>query len=630
MRIKIIKFLSGIFIAIVFLVGAAVIIVPYIVSTDAIRIRLAQDLSVWTGYSVQLRDLPKLKIFPYPKAFLSGVTLTPKMESAASLAAPLMEVESIEVDLSLVSLLWGRISFSETRIMYPKFIMDKPAKTISDFFDTLLRSQGAFGLAIQSAREIIKRNPDNPDVASLLNQPFGRIVIENGTLMYRDDASVVMEQITGLNASIDWPGLTQAMQFRAKARWHGELTELFINADQALLLLAGGKSSLQVSFNSVRGGITFKGQARLSEYYIFDGKVSLRSPGWDQTVAWIGGNQLWGHGLKMPIVWESDFLAQPAHVRMSNVIFTMGTANARGALEFDFKNHVPVLMGSLGFDKLDFDILKLLLFCSEQKNEFFDVAFLNRIGLDIRLSAPQAKIGGIALTDLAAVIQIKNGHGIFDLGNVNIFGGSIQSNIQIIPDGKRANIKGSATGTSVDAHAISLALGLFPLLQAKTNFIMTMQMFPGCWPKILTQMQGQLTLNMFSGQVIGHNLNDLQNKLSKNEQFLLTYDQKHSIDFDRLDIKAKLLDGTISVTEALMHTKDWNLFIHRAIETFDTKNGQNDLILRAKLQKNNRSETICKDIECLNNSLVQPLIFSFSPTEKIFGNFFVKKNIHEN
>ncbi|AQX27529.1 MULTISPECIES: AsmA family protein [unclassified Bartonella] len=626
MCIKIIKFLSGILIAIVFLGGVAVIIFPYIVSTDAIRVRLAQDLSVWTGYNVQLRDPPRLKIFPYPKAFLSGVTLTPKIENIA----PLMEVESIEVDLSLVSLLWGHISFSETRIMCPKFVMDKPVKMISDFFDTLLQSQSALGLAVQSAREVIKHNPDNPDVASLLNQPFGRIIIENGTLMYRDGVSDVMEKITELNASIDWPGLTQAFQFRAKARWHGELTELLINADQALFLLAGGRSLLKVSFNSVRGGITFKGQARLSEYYIFDGKVSLRFPGLNQTVAWIGGNQFLGNRLKIPIVWESDFLAQPAHVRMSNIIFTMGTANARGALEFNFKNHVPVLIGSLGFDKLDFNMLKSLFFCSEQENEFFDLAFLNRIGLDIRLSAPQAKIGDIAMTDLAAAIQIKNGHGIFDLGNVNIFGGSIQSNIQIIPDGKRTNIKGTASGTSVDVKAISLALGFPPFLQAKTNFIMTMQIFPSCWSKILTQMQGRLTLNISSGQLLGYNLNDLQNKLSESEQLLLMNNQKLSTDFDHLDIKAKLSDGVLSVIEALMHTADWNLSIHRAIETFGSNGEQNDLILQAKLQKNNRSETICKDIECLTNSLVRPLVFSFSPIEKVFGNFFVKKTITEN
>ncbi|WP_208541922.1 AsmA family protein, partial [Bartonella capreoli] len=113
MRIRIIKFMSGIFISIIFLFGVVILVLPYLISTDAIRIRLAQDLSAWTGYNVQLRDPPRLHLFPYPKAFLSGVTLTSKMDDVA----PLMEAESIEVDLSVVDLLWGHVSFSETRIM---------------------------------------------------------------------------------------------------------------------------------------------------------------------------------------------------------------------------------------------------------------------------------------------------------------------------------------------------------------------------------------------------------------------------------------------------------------------------------------------------------------------------------
>lgn len=60
---------------------------------------------------------------------LSGVTLTSKMDDVA----PLMEAESIEVDLSVVDLLWGRVSFSETRIMRPQFAMEKPVKTMADF-----------------------------------------------------------------------------------------------------------------------------------------------------------------------------------------------------------------------------------------------------------------------------------------------------------------------------------------------------------------------------------------------------------------------------------------------------------------------------------------------------------------
>lgn len=72
---------------------------------------------------------------------------------------------------------------------------------------------------------------------------------------------------------------------------------------------------------------------------------------------------MWGHGLQTPIVWESRFLAKPMHIEMNNVAFTMGIAKARGALEVDFQNHVPAIMGSLAFDDLDKFFKSSILFC---------------------------------------------------------------------------------------------------------------------------------------------------------------------------------------------------------------------------------------------------------------------------
>lgn len=621
------RFLSGIFIAVILLFGAAILFLPYVVSTDTIRIRLAQDLSAWTGHNVQLRDPPRLSLFPYPKAFLSGVTLAPDIHNVA----PLMEAESIEVDLSLVDLLWGRISFLETRIIRPQFIMEKPVRTVAGFFDTLSRSKGALGLAIRNAREIIERNPDQlDDIEGLLNQPFGRIVIENGVLIYCNSVSRVSEKITGLNATIDWPESTQSARFRARARWHGELTELVIDANQALLLLAGEESQLKASFNSLRGGITFTGQAKLSEYYIFDGKISMHSPGLDQTLAWIGSYQIWGHSLKIPIVWESRFLAQPTGIQLNNIMLSMGTSHARGALEFDIQNQIPVIIGSLGFNTLDINILKTIFSSVEEENKCFDITFFDRIGLDVRLSASQAKVEDVTLTNLAAAIQIRNGQAIFDLGNVNIFGGALQSNIQIVPDGKKLRIKGRVSGTSVDLQAISRVLGMSSFVQAKTDLIMTMQMVASGWSKSLVQVQGQLILDMLSGRLLGYNLDDLHYKLSENKQFLLAYDNILSTSFDRLNIKASFADDIMTVTKLLMHTADWNLLIQEEFTDIGTESKSNELTLQARLQKNNRSETLCKDVECLANSLARPFVFVLSPTGQTFGTFFVKVNPDNN
>ncbi|GAA5100215.1 hypothetical protein GCM10023260_11830 [Bartonella acomydis] len=618
--------MSGIFITIIFLLGVGIVILHYLVSTDTIRIRLAHDLSAWTGYNVQLHDPPRLNLFPYPKAYLSGVTLTSKINHTI----PFMEAESIEVDLSLIDLFLGHVVFSETRIVRPQFIMEKPVKTVADFFDRFSRSQGALGLAISNAREILKKNPEHPDIERLLNQPFGRITIEDGVVVYHDSISSVAEKITGLNATLDWPELTKEAQFRANARWRGELTKLSIDADQALLLLAGGKSQVKASLNSVRGGITFVGQARLSEYYIFDGKVSMRSPGWNQTLSWIGGNQFWGHRLKAPIVWESHFLARPMHIQMNNVTFRMGTAKARGALELDFHDYVPIVIGSLAFDHLDFGLFGPVFFSVKEKNPFFDMAIFDRIGVDVRLSAPQAKLSNIALTNLAIAMQIRDGHGIFDLGHANILGGSLQGNIEITPAGQKVRLEGRATGTAIDIQSVSEALKIIPFVQSKANFTMTVQTLARSWSEIFARMRGELALNMSSGCLLGYDLNDLQKRLAKNEQFFLTSDNTLSTAFESWNIQTSFSEGTIKVKESLMHTANWRLSIWGIIASAVMQDWQNEITLQAKLQKKYSSEILCKDVQCLANSLTRPLTFSLSSKGQARGHFWVKKDIDAN
>ncbi|MFT4359834.1 AsmA family protein, partial [Bartonella bacilliformis] len=299
-------------------------------------------------------------------------------------------------------------------------------------------------------------------------------------------------------------------------------------------------------------------------------------------------------------------------------------------LEFNFQNSVPIITGSLAFDDLDLSVLGSTLLSVEEKNKFFDTTIFDRIGLDVRLSALRAKVDNVELTNLAAAIQLKNGRGVFDLGNANLFGGSIQSNIQMIPNDKKVRIKGRTSGTSIDTKAVSDALGFFPFVQAKTDFIMTTQMLVGRWSEILTKMQGQLTLNMSAGRLIGYDLDNLQKQLLKNDQFLLVNDNGISTAFDRLDIKAKFASDAMTMLTLSMYTTNWNLFIQRPTTLSVTKGKQNKQILRAELQSNNRSETVCKDIRCLTNSLVWPFTFSLDSTEQALGNFFVKKNIHKN
>lgn len=58
------------------------------------------------------------------------------------------------------------VSFSETRVVYPQFAMEKP-KNNHGFFGRFSRSQGALGLVIRNAREILNHNPDHTNRENL-------------------------------------------------------------------------------------------------------------------------------------------------------------------------------------------------------------------------------------------------------------------------------------------------------------------------------------------------------------------------------------------------------------------------------------------------------------------------------
>ena len=87
------------------LAGGVLVALPYLVSTDLIRARLIQEISNWTGYTVDSRQSPQISFFPVFSASLGDVTIRNPWQSEG---APFMQAERIEVDLSLLSALAGQ------------------------------------------------------------------------------------------------------------------------------------------------------------------------------------------------------------------------------------------------------------------------------------------------------------------------------------------------------------------------------------------------------------------------------------------------------------------------------------------------------------------------------------------
>ncbi|WP_412057536.1 AsmA family protein [Bartonella sp. DGB2] len=577
---------------------------PYVVSTEAIRLRLARDLSLWTGYHVALREAPKLQLLPYPRASLSGVSLTPFGEGRAAF----MEAERIDVDLSLPDILWGGISFSQTRVINPKIIIEAPIQTAADFFDSLSRSHGSLGEMVRDLRTLIERDPDRPDVTHLVNQPFGRIVIKDGVILYRTNFGRYPEKITNLNATLDWPVSTHGANFRANAQWHGEFTDLQIDADKALLLLAGGTSRVRVSLNSVRGGLTFDGDARLAQNFFFSGRLAGHSLDWEQTCMWLGFTHMMSCHIQAPVVWGSGFLATPNYIKLADATFSLGEDKARGALEVALTKPAPVLTGSLAFKQLD-------LTKFEQNQEALGSLSWKTFmpfALDIRLSIKAARYNSGQVNDVAMAIKTEKDNVLIDIGNASAFGGVWQSHIQI---------KKKPNATHVDAQILASGINVEDVVQAahypafvtgKGNVNLRLKIDKDKQSKCWTGLEGNVAWAVMPGALKFYDFNEFIKQLASGSAFTLIADHKAATAFNQWSGEASFSEKALKLSKSDMTIDKWIVSLEGDLIPFPFSQRVAHLAMVGQMQATNRQDYLCHDTECLQNSLVMPFIFTIN------------------
>ncbi len=172
-----------------------------------------------------------------------------------------MSANRIEIELSPLDAIMGRLSFSETQVVRPHFNIGGPVDNFAELLDAIASSNGRLGTAIRAQRALQQNGANDKTLAAQqASQPFGRVVLRDGTVSFSDPDSQEEpkddQQITKLNATLEWPRTSSAATLRGSALWRGENTQFSLTAAQALPLLAGGTSNVTASFTSTPLNIT--------------------------------------------------------------------------------------------------------------------------------------------------------------------------------------------------------------------------------------------------------------------------------------------------------------------------------------------------------------------------------------
>ncbi|PWL18878.1 AsmA family protein [Falsochrobactrum shanghaiense] len=554
-------------------------VMPFIVSTDAIRIRVAQEISAWTGYSVELRQAPRLRVFPVLRASLSGVTLS---KVSGHGAGPLMSADRIDVELSPFDALMGRLSFSETQIVRPHFNIGGPVENFSELLNAIASSNGRLGTAIRAQRALLKQgsNDDKALAAQLASQPFGRVVVRDGTISFNrpdaendaEDKPDPQQQITALNATLEWPRTSSPATLKGSGQWRGEGTQFSLSAAQALPLLAGGMSDVSASFNATPLNLSFQGKANISDDRFFEGALGIKTPSLHGAVRWLGLPSVVGRTEIGVFSLDSTITSTSHRLKFANVEMTTDESPAKGVIEIGFEREQPAVTGTLAFEKLDLRRLFSIFVPlpdnrprspnerDQNSRDMIDTSFIDRAELDLRLSAQNATAGPITLTGVAAAVQIRGGRAIFDIGDARAFDGIVQANLQIVRDLKSATGELRFNASDIASSQLFAALGYEkPFINGKGNISLFMKGPANRWSSLLANAQGNVSVQLNNGQMQGFSVQDFLTKAQSQRFFALERQENVALAFNRLDLKANLSEGVATLENARVDTSDGTL-----------------------------------------------------------------------
>lgn len=614
---KLIRAVLAVITLLAILVVGGLAALPYIVPTDSIRLHLAQNISAWTGYSVEIRQPPRMSFFPVFRASLSEVTLSKMGDTNA----PFMTAERIEVEMSPLDALFGRVAFSETRLINAHFNLSEPVEDLPQFVNILASSSGRLGLAIRQARNLTGNEADSDQ--QLQTMPFGRLALENSSIGFTTRNTEQQKEITQINATINWPQTTSAATVKGKAVWQKETADYNLSIAQPLLLLARGMSQITAQVTSKPLSISFDGHSNISENIFTEGAFSLTSPSLSESLHWIGLSSDASFSSRTTeedaFSIETTVSATPQRIKLADIALNLNNMPAKGAAEIGFGKHRPVVTGTLAFQTLNASsffhtVTTLVTKVSEDAQSklyetyryyyapprIIDTRLLNSADLDFRLSSQNATIGTAQMTGLAATLQIRDGQAIFDIGDAKAFKGSIQTSIKLsqTQNGKD-NIGIRLNAANIDSAAFLTALGLSdPILSGQGNLSVTAETSPQNLQSMLQNARGQISFTLNNGRMLGFDLNDFIAKMKSEGFFALQRRDKVSLDFKRLDVKASLGDGVATLETTTAETMQGALSLTGIIPLTDRS-----LALSGSLSLPQPVKEPVKNNEALNQSV---------------------------
>ncbi len=525
------KIFFRIFLALIVLIVAGVVAVPFIFTPDYLAQQVAQQVKERTGRTLTFGGSPSLSIFPNVAIMLKDATLSnpPGLPQGA-----FVSMESLRLKVALQPLMQRRVEVREFVLNAPKVNLLVTGKgRVNWSFASSGQGNAPAAAASGSANSASEAAGQVANALAPTDIAIGPVKIKDGTLLYLDERSGGSFRADNVNLDINMPRIGGSITAAGNLVWKKQAIALNLKVTEPVKLATGGATSLQVSVSSKPLAISYAGAISLKDGFQMNGALNAKAPSLRNLAAWTGqpfapGNGLGAFAIKSQVAYANDKLT------LTKAKLSLDQTNAQGSIVVLLKSSVPVVSARLGVDQID---VNYYVAGGQDKKAAADgnssgggaastkagwsTKPINFGGLragaaNLALSAGRIIYGKTTLSNVSMTAKLHRGVLTANLKKMNLYGGGASGQIVLNGSKKVPVISGSLKASGVKSLPLMRDFANFDWIEGVAAVNLKLVASGRSQAQLVQTLRGNLGVKFANGAIRGVDIDRLLGDVSKN------------------------------------------------------------------------------------------------------------------
>jgi len=378
----------GIIVAALAAVGIGVLVIlPFVVSADAVREAVKAEIRAVTGLDPVLRGAASVSLFPTGSVNFDDVSLGDNRTGAPALTA-----KRVVARLRFFPLLTGQVEIADVSLVRP---------TIAIIFNADRSSN--WSSHIDSLAQNLK--PGAGQTAS-----FSEIRIEDGTVILRDESYKIVETLSNVEMALAWPAISKSFAATGRFAWHDEPIDASFSVADFVSALHGDKSGLKVRLSGTPFKFAFDGYISSRPTLRMEGTLAADAASLRDTMRWAGQQPPPGGGFgRFALKAQTNVVG--GTIGLSGVNVELDGNTGEGVLTFDGRQTLQGTLAAEGLDLTPYVSTVRFLTSGERGWDSRPIALdgLQGMDVDLRLSAARVTIANAKLGRTGVAATLRDG-----------------------------------------------------------------------------------------------------------------------------------------------------------------------------------------------------------------------------